>query len=103
MFFLSGCASMAPRYEAPALPVAPVYAPETSQDGASASAIGWRDYFLDPHLQNLIRRALDTNRDLRTAVLRVEEARAVHGIQRWSFSRPSDCRLVKTVRGLRPI
>ncbi len=82
MFFLSGCASMAPRYEAPALPVAPVYAPETSQDGASASAIGWRDYFLDPHLQNLIQRALDTNRDLRTAVLRVEEARAVHGIQR---------------------
>lgn len=79
---LSGCASMAPRYEAPALPVAPVYASETSQDGASASAIGWRDYFLDPHLQNLIQRALDTNRDLRTAVLRVEEARAVHGIQR---------------------
>lgn len=82
MILLSGCASMAPRYEAPALPVAPVYAPEAAQDGASASAIGWRDYFIDPSLQNLIQRALDNNRDLRTAVLRVEEARAVHGIQR---------------------
>ncbi|ACU90262.1 efflux transporter outer membrane subunit [Desulfomicrobium baculatum] len=82
MILLSGCASMAPRYEAPALPVAPIYAPDNAQDGASASAIGWRDYFIDPSLQNLIQRALDNNRDLRTAVLRVEEARAVHGIQR---------------------
>jgi multidrug efflux system outer membrane protein len=82
MTLLSGCASMAPLYEAPALPVTSVYAPENAQDGVLASAIGWRDYFIDPQLQNLIQRALDNNRDLRTAVLRVEEARAVHGIQR---------------------
>jgi multidrug efflux system outer membrane protein len=73
---------MAPPYEVPALPVSPVYASVTSQDGASAAAIGWRDYFTDPQLQSLISLALDNNRDLRSAVLRVEEARAAYGIQR---------------------
>lgn len=82
IFFLSGCVSMAPPYAAPALPVSSVYAPETAQNGAPGAAIGWRDYFIDPQLQSLIQQALDNNRDLRTAVLRVEEARAVHGIQR---------------------
>ncbi len=79
---LSGCASMAPPYELPALPVSPAYAPAFTQDGASVAAIGWRDYFTDPQLQALIQLALDNNRDLRSAVLRVEEARATYGIQR---------------------
>jgi len=38
---MAGCASMAPPYEVPALPVSPVYASATTQDGASAAAIGW--------------------------------------------------------------
>ena len=46
------------------------------------AVIGWRDYFIDPQLQSLIEQALKNNRDLRTAVLRVEEARAMYGIQR---------------------
>ncbi|MBK7422283.1 MAG: efflux transporter outer membrane subunit [Propionivibrio sp.] len=79
---MAGCASMAPPYEVPALPVSPVYASVTTQDGVSAAAIGWRDYFTDPQLQSLISLALDNNRDLRSAVLRVEEARAAYGIQR---------------------
>jgi multidrug efflux system outer membrane protein len=77
-----GCASMAPPYEVPALPVSPRYASVTTQGGASVAAIGWRDYFTDPQLQSLISLALDNNRDLRSAVLRVEEARAAYGIQR---------------------
>lgn len=79
---LAGCASMAPPHEAPALPVAPSYSIEYAQAGARAAEIGWRDYFTDPRLQALISLALENNRDLRTAVLRVREARAVHGIQR---------------------
>ena len=67
-------------YQAPALPVAPLYESNTMQDGISAAALGWRDYFTDPQLQALITLALDNNRDLRTAVLRVEEARALYGI-----------------------
>lgn len=79
---LTSCASMAPPYDVPALPVSPAYATDTTQNGVSAASIGWRDYFSDPELQALIELALDNNRDLRTAVLRVEEARATYGIQR---------------------
>jgi len=82
VLLLSGCASMAPPYEAPALPVALYYAVDAAKTGSTAAANGWRDYFSDPRLQTLITQALDHNRDLRTVVLRVEEARAAYGIQR---------------------
>ncbi|CAJ0818111.1 Outer membrane protein OprM [Ralstonia flaminis] len=79
---LSGCISMAPPYEAPALPVAQHYDANDDRDGLSAAAVGWQAYFTDTRLQALIAQALENNRDLRTAVLRVEEARAAFGIQR---------------------
>lgn len=79
---LASCASMAPPYAAPALLVAAHYPSDVNQDGAAAAAMGWRDYFTDTRLQDLIAQALENNRDLRTAVLRVEEARAAYGIQR---------------------
>ncbi|CAJ0774311.1 Outer membrane protein OprM [Ralstonia holmesii] len=79
---LSACISMAPPYEAPALPVAQHYDADDGRDGLSASATGWQAYFTDKRLQALIAQALENNRDLRTAVLRVEEARAAFGIQR---------------------
>jgi multidrug efflux system outer membrane protein len=52
------------------------------QEGANAADTGWRDYFNEPRLQNLIAQALENNRDLRIAVLRVDEARAAYGITR---------------------
>jgi multidrug efflux system outer membrane protein len=52
---------------------------ETPSDAAQ---IAWRDYFTDPVLQSLIERALTNSRDLRRAVLRVQEARARYRIQR---------------------
>ena len=79
---LSGCISMAPPYEAPSLPVAQRYDTDDGRDGLSAAATGWQAYFTDARLQSLIAQALENNRDLRTAVLRVEEARAAFGIQR---------------------
>lgn len=82
ILLLAGCASMAPPYEAPAFPVSPFYASSTMQEGVSAATIGWHNYFIEPQLQTLIRLALENNRDLRTAVLRMEEARATYGIQR---------------------
>ena len=82
---LAGCASMAPTYEVPALPVSPAYTTDEMQHGESVASIGWREYFTDPQLQMVIKRALDNNRDLRTAALRVEEARATYGIQRSEF------------------
>ncbi|MDR3669824.1 MAG: efflux transporter outer membrane subunit [Holophaga sp.] len=79
---LTGCASLAPRYQTLALPVAPRYATDTGPEGAAAASIDWHDYFTDPLLLTLIRQSLEHNRDLRSAVLRVEEARATYGIQR---------------------
>lgn len=84
---LAGCASLAPPYQAPPLPVALVYpdpgAPgESGAPGVAASGIGWSDYFTDPQLRALIAVALDNNRDLRIAALRIDEARAAYGIER---------------------
>ena len=78
---LSGC-SLAPHYERPVAPVAENYPAEPGGKGAkSASEIGWREFFPDENLQALIKSALDNNRDLRMAALRIEEARALYNIQ----------------------
>ena len=78
---LAGCASMAPPYAPPPLPVAAQY-PDTDPAGAHAADIAWQAYFADARLQALIAQALASNRDIRIAALRVEEARAAYGIQR---------------------
>ncbi len=52
---------------------------EVTQDVAE---IGWREFFSDPELEQLIELALENNRDLRVAVLNVERARALYRIQR---------------------
>ena len=79
---LAGCTALAPRYEAPAMPVPPQYA-EAAQAGSTQAALpAWRDYFTDPALQAVMEQALANNRDLRLATLRVAEARAAYGIQR---------------------
>ena len=84
---LAGCASMAPPYAQPALPVAPTFesvlgAEAPAPAGADAALVDWRAYFTNPAFQAVIGRALEHNRDLRSAALRVEEARAAFNIQR---------------------
>jgi multidrug efflux system outer membrane protein len=49
---------------------------------ASIADIGWRDFFVDEKLEELIARSLENNRDMRVAVLNVERARAQYRIQR---------------------
>lgn len=78
---LAGCASMAPPYAPTPLPVAAQY-PETDLAGAQAPDVAWQAYFADPRLQAMLAQALASNRDIRIAALRVEEARAAYGIQR---------------------
>lgn len=85
---LAGC-SLIPEYDRPAAPVPAVWpqgaaypepvapAPDES-DGQPA----WEAYFRDPGLRQLISLALDNNRDLRIAALRVEAFRAQYRIQR---------------------
>ena len=79
---LAGCTSLAPPYEAPAMPVPQQYAEAAEAGNVQAADMAWRDYFTDPALQAVIGEALANNRDLRLATLRVAEARAAYGIQR---------------------
>jgi len=81
---LAGC-SMAPSYERPGLPTAVVYpggTVATTQAILGVDQLGWREFFTDARLRELIAQALLNNRDLRIAMERVKEARGLYGIQR---------------------
>jgi multidrug efflux system outer membrane protein len=76
----AGCSFM-PDYERPAAPVAEQWSAQA--DGTRrADGLDWRDFLPDPRLQALVAAALEHNRDLRIAVARVDEARALYGIAR---------------------
>ncbi len=82
---LSGC-SLAPSYEQPASPVPNTF-PALSTAAADAqnvpaAELGWREFFRDAQLRQLIGIALENNRDLRVAALNVEAYRAQYRIQR---------------------
>lgn len=87
----SGCATLVPPTpEAQAGIPAAWPMPEVTAAGADAGAaaalpvadVGWRDFFADPRLEEVVALALDNNRDLRVAILNVERARAQYRIQR---------------------
>ncbi len=82
---LSGC-DLAPRYQRPALaapssfPQGPAYpAASGTQDVA---AIGWKDFFTDEKLRQVIALGLANNRDLRVAAANILAARAQYRAQR---------------------
>lgn len=77
---LAGC-SFIPNYERPVAPV-PEQWPVKVGAGETAHRGDWSTYFTDSQLQKLIAAALEHNRDLRIAVARVDEARALAGIAR---------------------
>lgn len=78
---LSAC-SMMPEYEQPANPMEAKTAEQNAQDSQSVVDIGWRDFYQDQQLQELIASALTHNRDLEATALRVEQLRAQYQIQR---------------------
>jgi multidrug efflux system outer membrane protein len=75
---LAGCGSLAPRYERPAAPVPAAFsgAAASAPQATPADEIGWAQFFGDERLKRLIALALTNNRDLRVAVLQIEQARA---------------------------
>lgn len=76
----SGC-SFIPALDRPALPVADQFPATTASQAPAAADIPWQSFFADPRLQQLIQLALENNRDLRVAVLNIEQARAQFQIQ----------------------
>ncbi len=80
---LAGC-SLAPTYQRPDAPIASTYpnSPDTTAVGTPAADLAWDEFFRDARLRELIRLALEHNRDLRVAALNVERVRAFYNIQR---------------------
>jgi len=63
-----------------------------------AADIGWREFFPDPQLQQLIALALTDNRDLRVAALNVQSAQAQYRIQRADLFPTIDASAVEQVQ-----
>lgn len=79
---LAGC-SFIPQYERPNPPVAAQWPSTANPAGTRTIArLTWQQFLPDRRLQALITAALEHNRDLRIAIARVEEARALYGIIR---------------------
>ena len=82
---LAGC-SMIPTYERPAAPVAAEWpgaaAPANGAVSTPAADLPWQDFVGDASLRELINLALANNRDLRVAILNIEQVRAAYQIRR---------------------
>jgi multidrug efflux system outer membrane protein len=80
---LGGC-SMIPAYERPQAPIATLWPTgDATPPGAQAAAdVEWQTFFSDPQLKQLVELALANNRDLRMAVLNIEQARAQYQIRK---------------------
>jgi len=72
--------TLEPKYHRPPPPVPAMES--GAQGGMPAADIGWREFFPDPQLQQLIMLALANNRDLRVAALNVQSAQAHYRVQR---------------------
>lgn len=83
---LAGC-NLAPKHVRPVgavpatLPQGGVY-PAGDPAARDVSEIGWRDFFTDDRLRQVIAQGLENNRDLRVAAANVLQARARYRIQR---------------------
>lgn len=84
LLVLVGC-SLAPPYERQVPPLAQGFNVEGLSISSSSLAnyqLGWDQFFGDAHLSELLTIALENNRNLHVAMQRVEESRALYGIQR---------------------
>lgn len=83
---LAAC-SFIPSYERPAAPVAGSFTADNTATTRATSApeaadIAWQDFFKDARLKKLIELSLQNNRDLRIAVLNIEQTRAQFQLRR---------------------
>ena len=84
VFLLDGC-TVGPKYNKPEFhPPANFYTEEQSSNN-SAADLAWWELFKDPVLQSLIRESLANNYDLRLAVSRVDQERALLGVTKSQY------------------
>ncbi|HEV2438004.1 MAG TPA: efflux transporter outer membrane subunit [Verrucomicrobiae bacterium] len=85
---LAGCTLM-PKYHRPVAPISASWpkmpghpATPATATAVPAADIGWREFFRDNRLQQVIELALTNNLDLRAAMLNVDQMRALYRVQR---------------------
>ncbi|MCV2364189.1 efflux transporter outer membrane subunit [Paucibacter sp. DJ1R-11] len=75
---LTACGSLAPEHARPAAPVAAQWSAPSATSGTAAAELSWQSFYgQDERLRALIDLSLKNNRDLRVALLNVEQARAL--------------------------
>lgn len=80
-FTIGACSSL-PTHLSPTQPVPETYPGQAATDPLTeAPPLVWQSYFTDADLQHLILVGLEHSRDLKAAVLRMDEAKASYGIQ----------------------
>jgi multidrug efflux system outer membrane protein len=91
---LAGC-TLAPKYQRPTAAISPAWPKvpghresQTKAAVVPTADIGWREFFRDSRLQQLIELALTNNLDLRVAMLNVEQTRALYRVQ-WNALIPT--------------
>jgi len=78
---LAGCQTVGPDFKPPKMALPDAYRFITD-DAKSVDDLKWWELFGDPVLHTLVTAALENNRDLATAISRIEEARATYGFTR---------------------
>jgi multidrug efflux system outer membrane protein len=76
---------LGPKYERPRVASPEQFRFVTRAEARSVADLPWWDLFRDPVLNELIAASLEQSFDVRIAAWRVEEARALAGISRWSL------------------
>lgn len=82
---LTGGCALGPNYQRPGVPVPETWRNMPVVEATSLANTPWWELFQDPQLQELIRIALQENKDLRIAVERIEEARATYGFTKADY------------------
>jgi outer membrane protein, multidrug efflux system len=83
-FFLAGC-TVGPKYKKPVFQLPTNFYTDQQTSATSAADLAWWEVFKDPVLQALIREAFNSSYDLRLAVSRVEQERALLGVTRSQY------------------
>lgn len=92
---LAAC-SVGPEYRRPTLEVPDAYRFQQEKPAESIADLGWWEVYRDETLQDLVRTALENNRDVKMAAARVAEARALVGVSRLGQFPQVDASVVDT-------
>lgn len=82
LILINAC-TMAPKYKQPELPVSDQWNSKNDsiESDKLASNLKWQNFFTDPIMQEVITTALENNRNLKDATLKIEAARALYRIK----------------------